>query len=170
MVVIAICGTPGTGKSKLAELFGKDGFYVINLSKFVIENRLYGGYDKKRDAYIIDEQRLAEGIKEVITRHSNVVIEGIGAEALPKDIVDVCIVLTCEPFMLEERLLERGFPQEKIQENLEAERFGVIMGEALSNYGEFKVMILDTTYTPIEELYKVIVDELERRGLWPRKA
>jgi len=165
LVVIAICGVPGTGKSRLAELFSKNGFYAVHLSQLVVENKLYDGYDKKRDAYIINEHKLVRKVKEIVAKHSNVVVEGIGAEALPSDIVDVCIVLTCEPFELERRLLERGFPHEKIEENLEAERFGIILGEALSNYGESKIMVLDTTYTSTEELYRVIVNELRKRGL-----
>lgn len=169
MVVIAICGTPGTGKSELARLFEKCGFRVIHLSSFVIENKLYQGYDKARGAYIIDERKLVDKIKEVLEKNDNVVIEGIGAEVLPSKLVDICIVLTCEPFMLEKRLSERGFSYEKIQENLEAERFGVMLGEAMNNYGESKVMIFDTTYTSVEELFQVIVDELKKRGISIKK-
>jgi len=165
LVVIAICGTPGTGKSELAKLFGKNGFCVIHLSRFVIENMLYQGYDKRRGAYIIDEERLVGKLKDILSKYKDVVIEGVGAEAIPSKLVDICIVLTCEPFMLERRLTERGFPYEKIQENLEAERFGIILGEAISNYGRSKVMVFDTTYTSIEELYRVVVDELRRRGI-----
>ena len=102
-------------------------------------------------------------------KNDDVVIEGIGAEVLPSKLVDICIVLTCEPFMLEKRLSERGFSYEKIQENLEAERFGVMLGEAMNNYGESKVMIFDTTYTSVEELFQVIVDELKKRGISIRK-
>jgi len=167
MVVIAICGTPGTGKSLLADAFKKLNFEVIHLSRFVIENKLYQSYDNKRDAYVIDEEKFLEAINRYIESRmgKNIVIEGIGAECLPPEIVDICIVLTCEPFVLKERLEQKGFPPEKIEENLEAERFGIIFGEAVANYGSSKTIVVDTTYKSIGEVFDVILNELRKRGV-----
>jgi len=165
MPLIAICGTPGTGKSELAERLSKENFKVIHLSKFVIENRLYLGYDEKRHAYIIDEDGLAEEIRKVSAKHDRLIVEGVGAEGLPSDIVDLCIVLTCEPSVLRMRLSLRELPDEKIEENLEAERFGVVLGEAISNYGASKVVVIDTTYEAIESIARVVIGELHRRGI-----
>lgn len=164
MVVIAICGTPATGKSSLAEKFKVLGFEVIHLGDFVINNKLYQGYDKRRRVYIIDEERLINKIKEIASKYKKIVIEGIGAEILPADIVDLCIVLTCEPFELERRMIDKGFPRKKILENLEAERFGIILLEALDNYGKEKTLIIDTTYRDINEIFDVIIDEIKKRG------
>ena len=165
MVVIAICGTPGTGKSSLAERFRRLGFKVIHLSKYVIDEKLYSNYDKRRDAYIIDEDKLMEAIRREASLSDKLVIEGIGAEILPKNLVDICIVLTCEPYVLEERLSKKGFSPQKIAENLEAERFGVILMEALNNYGRERTIILDTTYRDVDELFNVIMDELRKRRI-----
>lgn len=165
MVVIAICGSPGTGKSTFADMLSSYGFHVIHLSKFVIENKLYCGYDRQRSAYIIDEDRLRKKLGGIISTKKSVIIEGIGAEALPSDWVDLCIVLVCEPYVLRERLERRGFSQDKIDENLEAERFGVILGEAISNYGKSKLVVIDTSNGDFEKIVGVIIDEIRRRGL-----
>ncbi|MEX0568913.1 MAG: adenylate kinase family protein [Candidatus Njordarchaeota archaeon] len=165
MVVIAICGTPGTGKSSLAEKFRSLGFEVVHLTEFVVRNELYQGYDKKRGSYIIDEDRMINALKIVFRNSENVVVEGLGAEILPKDIVDMCIVLTCQPFVLEQRLLERGYGQEKIDENLDAERFGVILADVMANYDKSKIIIIDTTYREMDEIFEDICNELARRGI-----
>jgi len=165
MPVIVICGTPGTGKSSIADMFADYGFHVIHLSKFVIERGLYRDYDKRREAYVVDEDKLLEELGRLLKEKKKVVIEGISAEILPRDWVDLCIVLTCEPYVLEKRLLERNFPVSKVEENLEAERMGVILGDALSNYGEAKIIVLDTTHRGPREVFKVILDELRRREI-----
>lgn len=165
MVVIIICGTPGAGKSSLADRFKSLGFEVVHLSVFVVKNRLYQGYDKVRRAYIIDEDKMINALKKFIEERDKVVIEGVGAEILPNEIVDICIVLTCQPFVLEQRLLERGYSMEKITENLDAERFGVILADVMSNYDKSKIIIMDTTYKEMDEIFDTICKELRRRGL-----
>ncbi len=149
----------------MADALSRMGFRVIHLSKLVVEERLYRAYDKRRQAYIIDEERLAERMRKLADIDGLVIVEGIGAEALPPDIVSLCIVLTCEPFALRERLERRNFPPEKIEENLEAERFGIILGEAISNYGSSKVIVIDTTYREISDIVGEILDELKKRGI-----
>lgn len=164
MTTILICGSPGTGKTTIANYLKKYGFEIINLSHFVISNKLYLGYDTIRDSYIIDEEALIKKIKERISKEKNVVIEGIGAEILPDELADLCVVLTCDIKELEKRLKNKGYPPSKIYENLEAERFSIILNTALENFKQ-KVIVFDTSrYSEVEIVNKILTKLREVEG------
>ncbi|MHA1616468.1 MAG: adenylate kinase family protein [Candidatus Njordarchaeales archaeon] len=163
--MILICGTPGTGKTTIANELKKYGFKVIHLGDFVIKEKLYMGYDKKRKTYIIDPEKVVEKLRNMQKNSKEpLIVEGVGAEIVPKELVEVCFVLICEPKELRKRLEAKGYPPEKIEENLEAERMSIILGEALDNYGE-KTVVIDTTNTSVEEVVKKILEELKRRNI-----
>ncbi len=164
--LIIICGTPGTGKTEVANLLKRHGFKVIHLSNLVIREKLYLKYDEERDSYIIDEKKLIDKLIEIEKETSEpLIVEGIGAEIIPNKFVDICFVLICEPKELEKRLKSKGYPYTKIQENLEAERLSLIWGEALDNYGRSKVVVIDTTDLTIDEVVEHIMKEIKKRGL-----
>ncbi len=164
--VIYICGTPGTGKTTLSKYLEKYGFYIINLPKLLREKKLYLGYDAERDSLIIDEKSLINEIRKIVQESDSeaIAIEGLGAEILPPDLASMCVVLVCEPKELERRLREKGYSEEKIRENLEAERFSIILGDALETFGD-KVVVYDTSKLEIKE---IVEDILKRIGLSKR--
>lgn len=59
--VIVITGTPGTGKSTLAEAIIRKSpvpFKHVNVSLLVKENGLHVGYDEEAQTYDVDEERV----------------------------------------------------------------------------------------------------------------
>ena len=169
--MILICGTSGTGKTELAKRLKEYGFKVIHLPELVIREKLYLNYDEERQSYVIDPQKVIKRIVELERKSSEpLVVEGIGAEIIPSKYVDLCIVLICEPRELRRRLRLKGFPDEKIEENLEAERLSLIWGEALDKYGNNKVVVLDTTNIGVDDLVKIVLEELKKRGLFWRDS
>jgi adenylate kinase len=59
--------------------------------------------------------------------------------------VDLMVVLRCEPEALRARLVKRGYPVEKIMDNVEAELIGLISEDARLAFGARKIMEFDTT-------------------------
>jgi len=163
--MIIICGTPGTGKTEVAKRLSRFGFTVIHLSEFIIREKLYLNYDVKRNYYVIDPEKMIKRIHQIKEQEKKLIIEGVGAELIPPEYVDLCIVLICEPKELEKRLLSKGFSRDKISENLEAERLSIVWGEALDRYGQEKVFVIDTTNLSVDEIVNIVLDELSRRGL-----
>jgi adenylate kinase len=143
---IFISGTPGTGKTEIANWLGKKlGLRVIHVSD--ITEKFSAGFDKQRDTSIVDEERISEYLKKM----DDVVVES----HLPLDMDGFCFVLRCSIKELKKRLEGRNWKKEKIEENLQAEIFN-ICGEDLRRKGK-KVVELDTTEMDAEEMCKKIL-------------
>jgi adenylate kinase len=143
-VRLAISGTPGTGKTAVAEVLASRGMDVVELNQFAKESGLLGALDKKRKTREIDVRKLdAALLKE---RGDDVVLVGHLAHLLTTDLI---VVLRTRPSVLRKRLESRGYPEPKVRENLEAEACDVILIEALDRSKE--VFEVDTSERAPEE-------------------
>ncbi len=147
---IALAGTPGTGKTTVAALLP---YRVIDINALV-KGGLNLGIDPKRGCLNADMDALAGRLQEMDPGKTSIV-EG----HFSHHFADWCIVLRLAPFELKKRLEARGYSQEKIRENLEAEALDVILVEATELCS--RVDEIDTTgKTPKEVAWLVtrIVD------------
>jgi adenylate kinase len=138
---IALTGTPGTGKSTVAEMVGS-GFIIIRVND-LIKEKYNIGLDVERNSWIADILSLSRYIN---TLQGDMILEGHISHLLP---VDVIIVLRASPTVLRKRLASRGWSDMKIKENVEAEALDVILCEAVDT--DKKVYEIDTTnMTPMQ--------------------
>lgn len=140
--MIALTGTPGTGKTAVAEELKKRGYKVVSVVEFArIHNCIL---DEDEEGVVVDVERLAKFRFDGI-------VEGHLSHLISPDLV---IVLRCNPLVLRERLAGRGWDEEKIMENVEAELLDVILVEAL---GECKnVYEIDTTHMSVVEVAGIV--------------
>ncbi|MDF0591373.1 adenylate kinase family protein [Candidatus Methanocrinis natronophilus] len=122
----ALTGTPGTGKTTVAALLP---FRVIDLNSLVREEELTLGIDPDRGCMIADVEALAERLQELAPEGDDeiVVLEGHFSHQFASE----AVVLRTRPQVLKGRLLRRGYSEEKVRENLEAEFLDVILVEAV---------------------------------------
>jgi adenylate kinase len=148
-----ITGTPGTGKSSVADELKARGFSVLHLSETARDYVI--GEDAARETRVIDEDRWVaefppfEGF-----------VEGHLAHLLPCDRV---VVLRCRPDVLSRRLGKRHYSEAKIRENLEAEALDVILIEALEEHPPEHILELDTTYRSVAEIADGIEDFIHEK-------
>ncbi|NYT20183.1 MAG: AAA family ATPase [Methanomicrobiales archaeon] len=140
-MMYGITGTPGTGKSSIAGVLREQGFRVLHLSETTAEYVI--GEDPVRATLVIDEERWAA---EFVPFDG--VVEGHLAHLLPCDRV---AVLRCRPDVLADRLLGRGYHDEKVRENALAEALDVVLVETLEIFSPEQVYELDTTDKSIRE-------------------
>jgi len=139
MTMIIVTGTPATGKTTLAKKIASDkGYRYIDVNSIIEEKGLSTGYDEARDCKIIDTDRL---IEELLKIDGDVVIDSHLSHNMPKDKVDRCIVTKCPLPTLKKRLEERGYSEEKIRENLDAEILDVCEVEARENGHEVEIVV-----------------------------
>ncbi len=153
MSIISITGTPGTGKTKIAKLLAeKLGYNLIDLNKLAEEKNLYNGYDEKRGCKIVDIDRTA---REIDKMGDNLVLESHYAHDMPADFV---VILRTKPKELRDRLRNKGWRKEKVEENVLAEIMEIIKTEALES-GK-RVLEVDTTGKKPEQAVQDIIKSL----------
>jgi len=122
-MIIAITGTPGTGKTSVCTALG---LKCMDLNSVIAERGFYIGVDTERGCLIADLTRLKEYVRKA--DRELLVIEGHLAHFMMPEIT---IVLRAHPAVLADRLKLKGFPPQKIKENVEAEVLDIILAEAV---------------------------------------
>jgi adenylate kinase len=161
-LVVAVTGTPGTGKTSACDHLDHR---VVHLNDRIDRETLYHDHDAERDSRVVDPEALREWFAEFreTLDAEVVVVESHLAHHLPADRV---VVLRCAPTVLETRLEARE-GTESVRENAESEALDVILAEAVDRHGADAVYEVDTTdRSPAETataIERVIADDSEPR-------
>jgi adenylate kinase len=147
MPVILVGGSPGTGKTRVAKILGsKMSVEVISLGQLADDSGCITREDKIRKTGVINENCLVDALVELTSDKSkSFIIEGHYIDLVPSSTVQWVFILRTHPETLKKRLSERDYSKEKVNENVEAEVFGVCQMDALDAFGETKVHEVDTT-------------------------
>lgn len=140
-MMIGITGTPGCGKTAVAEVLRKRGYPVLDL-KTTVKNYVIE-HDSSCGSDIIDEELWASEFP-----YTDGFVEGAFAHYLPCSKI---IVLRCRPDILCQRLAPRGYSKEKIRENAEAEALDVILIETSDAFAAEQIYEIDTTFIDAEK-------------------
>jgi adenylate kinase len=165
-MLIALTGTPGTGKSSVSTVLRKNGFEVVDLNKVATEKNFIIGIDEKRNSKIIDVDRLNKYVKENYKKKDIVFVEGHLSHLLKN--VDKAIILRCHPNILKKRLSKKRWRIEKIKENMEAEILDIILCETVDIHPQKNIFEIDTTAKSIDDVASSIM-EIIRNKFRPMK-
>ena len=165
-MIVALTGTPGIGKTSIANILKEKGFLAVDITKIAIEKSFLIGNDEKRDSKIVDVDVLNKYVEENYKDEDIVFIDGHLSHLLA--CVDKVIVLRCHPDKLRIRLSNKGWREEKIKENLEAEILDVILCEAVDLHLKNNIFEIDTTRKKIKEVVLSVV-EIVKSNFEPTK-
>ena len=132
--IIAITGTPGSGKSTVARMLAeKIKAELIGTNEFIREKKLASRYEKDGTAIVGIELLEKEINKELSKRKGIVVVEGHLLCEL--EIRDSCIIVVREHLpTLIKRLKKRGYSLSKIRDNVVSEATDYCGINACLNY------------------------------------
>jgi adenylate kinase len=157
-MILALTGTPGTGKTTIGQLLQERKIPVIDLKKIAIDNGFIESHDSKRDSIIIAIDVVNQFIINNYQSENILVVEGLVSHLL--ECIDEVIVFRCHPKILRNRLTERKWSWDKIKENLEAEMLDIILCESIELHGIEKVKEIETSKISIEKTVKAIYQEI----------
>jgi adenylate kinase len=149
-VKIAVTGTPGTGKTTLSQLYEEQGLKVIHLTEYV--KRKYLGEEGEKE-FEVDVEEMRKALED----EEFDMVEGHLAHQVP---VDICVVLRTRPDILRERLEDRDYSDEKVEENVQSEILDVVLSEAVEN--QKTVIEVGTTDTSPEEVLEEVKRKVEK--------
>ncbi|MBR7152431.1 MAG: adenylate kinase family protein [Candidatus Methanomethylophilaceae archaeon] len=126
MTLVAITGTPGTGKTSIAGELRSRGCTVVDLSQHIRDNGLRGDFDAERDTYEVDLDDLNDSL-DMYRTDDVVYMEGHLSHFMDCSMI---VVLRCHPDVLAQRLKSRGYSDAKVGENVQSEVLDVILCES----------------------------------------
>lgn len=153
---LAICGTPGSGKTSLCTHAGVNTVSVLELA------RIHSACSEETDEQPIeiDIELLAQALSSAWIEPAACLelIDGHLSHLLP---VDAIVVLRCRPSDLVRRLGERDWSVKKIAENVEWELLGGPWPELMDLESHPPCLELDATSHTAEVLWPLIIQWLE---------
>lgn len=150
-------GTPATGKKSVAPLLAD----ILGLK--AVELNAVAGYRPD-----VDTQSLRRAVLKLLP--GALIYGHLLPDVLRSRELDFVAVLRCEPSVLKRRLCARGYPGDKVVENVEAELIGVVSDASVRSFGPTTVHEYDTTRAKPQAVARRIArDYLSRRvhaGSW----
>jgi len=141
-----IIGTPGVGKSRLANALGRKlKLDVIDLGVVVKAKKLYQKYDSTAQSFVIDNRKVKDYLDTQLMDKDAVIATHYLDRLIPAARVRLAIVLRLDPRILARRLRARDWTWMKTWENIESELVDVCLEEAVRVLGKKKVVQIDTT-------------------------
>lgn len=156
-MLIAITGTPGVGKSTVSEILKKR-FSVIDIHRFAEEHGLFEEFDEEAGSYDVDVDKLSDALQEYRAANGFVFMDGHLSHFVDCDAI---VVLRCDPRIVRERLVKRGYDDAKVLENVQAEVLDVILCESMDS-GVGPVYEIDCTEMDPASLAEKIEDIIIR--------
>ena len=161
--IAALTGTPGTGKSAIANVLKEQGWHTIELGDLAKGSGAVVGRDEARQTDEVDIDLLEEALEREMSSLSDekVLLVGHLSHLMPCDVV---VVLRTSPAVLRERLASRQWPSAKVDENTEAEAVGVVLVESMEREPTVPVYEVDTSSGSPEVSARLVAATLEGAG------
>lgn len=157
--MIGVCGTPGTGKKTVSPIVAK----LMGLTAPISINSLAPRGEAEVDTAFLRRKLLRlDPPRAVLFGH-------LLPHVLRKSEVAFVAVLRCEPAVLRERLVGRGYPRAKVTANVEAELIGAVLDECVGRFGSDLVREYDTTSDSPKSVAREIARDAEAAKALPRK-
>jgi adenylate kinase len=125
------------GKSTLVEQLCQrvSELQAVDVNQVVKAKALHDGLDEEWNSLIVDEDKIVDELDEQLsTDAGGVVVDYHGCDFFPERWFDVVVVLRADNSVLFDRLQARGYAENKLTENIDAEIMQVVLDSARESY------------------------------------
>ena len=158
---IVITGNPGVGKHTITKEISKHlGLPISDINNIA---RDMGLFEKDEDTNDVDTSELKKIIKEKISSPS-LIVGHLAPYVLSPIQVKKVIVLRRNPYDLIAVYKKRGYTEEKTRENTGSEILGVIVHDAINQFGS-KVFQVDVTEKSISEVTEKVLNIINEKDV-----
>ena len=135
---ILIAGTPGTGKTTLAQRVASSDRFpqdmkLISLGDFIKEHNCYEEWDKELECHVLDEDKLLDQLEPKLDE-GGLLLEYHGCDLFDANSIDVVFVTRTNNTTLYDRLSTRGYSAHKLEQNIQCEIFQTLLDEARQSH------------------------------------
>lgn len=144
---ILVTGTPGTGKTTFSALLAQQlttaiqaktgnpnlGYRHVELSRAIGEHKLYKKWDYELNCSIFDDDMVNDYLEPLMAA-GGVIVDFHSSDFFPERFFAAVFVLLTDNTVLYDRLAARGYPEAKVQLNVECEIMEVCKAEAIESY------------------------------------
>lgn len=121
------------------------------------------GYDEERQSSIVDEEKLLDSIENDLEA-GGLVIDWHVCDIFPERLIDLVLVLRTSTTELFDRYVERKYPDNKRDENMDAEIMEVVLQEAKESYEPEIVVVLQSDN--VEQMEENVERVVQWRKMW----
>jgi adenylate kinase len=134
LMMTSLCGTPGTGKTTTSDRLRADGLNVVGLTELIKDLGADEGSDPGTGELIVDLGVLRTVLEDWAGRtKGDIMVEGHLSYLVPASLV---LLFRTDPNLVLNRLLARGYPEEKARENAEAEAVSYLLFKCMERERE----------------------------------
>lgn len=137
----------------------------VSVTDIVKSKNFVEEVDEKRETLVADTAKVLEELNNIINNsESDMVIEGhYVADVVPDKKINLVFVLRKDPIQLKLILEQRGYPENKVWENLSSEVLDVCLWDSVSVCGPNKVCEIDVTNKTVEDVVDQMLLVLENK-------
>ncbi|MHA2007432.1 MAG: AAA family ATPase [Promethearchaeota archaeon] len=169
MKIIVISGTPGCGKTSVAQFLSNYiEAQIISLNEIATSEEFSFEYDNQRETTIVDFKKflpsIIKKIKKVkLDNPKFLIIESHFSDIIPNKYIDFIFILRCDPDELVKRLKKKNYNIKKITENVQAEILGNCVNFFIQKKTKKPMLEIDTSKLSIEDTAKTIKEIINNK-------
>lgn len=158
---ILVTGTPCVGKTATASLIAERlNMYHVNVGDIISKHKFHLEYDESLQTHVLDEDKLLDHLETKFDaspddedddsdsddneqqiqpkagKKGNLVADYHSCDLFPERWFDLIIVLRADTHILYDRLMKRGYSENKRSQNIQCEIMQVVLDEAKESYAK----------------------------------